>query len=331
MRHEEPERFDLVEISDTAEEPLPPPGLIDEDPLDAQRETRARSLQPRSGALRVLEVIGTPGREVGQLCQPLGVAVDVEGNLYVAEAGLGRVQRISPEGEVWAYTGKGTGRGEWEEAVAVAVDARGMLYILERRACRIQKVGADARYQHTFGMPGGSFSQLHRPSSLALDSRNNVYVADTGNNRVSVFEPNGRFRAVLRAEAVGGLAAPRGVAFTRDDELVICDTDNGRLVILDARGEVAQVLDGLGASGRLFAAPIAAAEDPFGGIWVVDEIGRQLVKVGRDGVVLTRLGPHLGPQLVGLREPTSVCVRPDGDLYLCDSGNGRVLAIGYRA
>jgi tripartite motif-containing protein 71 len=331
VSQEEPERFDFVEISETAEEAYPPPGLADEDPMDALRAAEAAPPLRRGPFLRVVEVIGSPGRQIGQLDHPLGVCVDSAGSLYVAEGGHGRVQRISPEGEVWAYTGKGTGRGDWQETAAVAVDARGMLYILERRACRVQKIGADALYQHTFGMEGSSFSQLSGPSAIALDSRNNVYVADTRNSRISVFEPNGRFREVLRGEEAGGFRGPRGVTITRDDEIVVCDTANARLVVLSWTGTLRQVIEGLGPGQRLFSSPVAVAEDPYGGFWVVDETTQQLVKIGRDGVLLHRVGPHLGQQLSPLSDPSSVCVRADGDVYLCDTGNGRILRLGYRA
>lgn len=327
------ERFDFVEIRDApaAEADVPPPGFLDEDPLDALRDAAPTEPQTPTGFFRVVEIIGQPGRELGRFEHPHGIGLDPQGNLYVAEAGLGRVQRISPEGEVWGYTGGGTRRGEWVEATDVAADARGMLYVLERGASRIQKIGADARYHHTFGTPGKSFSQLWRPSALALDSRNSVWVADTGNDRIVGFEPNGRCMVVHRAEAIGGLRGPLSVSVTRGEELLICDAENCRLVVLGTRGEVLGSIDGFREDGsRLFGIPVAAVEDPFGAIWAIDGASQALVKLDRDGRELNRVGPVLGPNAGTLRRPTSLAMRPDGDLYVCDSGNGRVLRFGYR-
>jgi len=325
------ERYGFLEIEDAPREDLPAPAFVDETPVDRLRDLRAALPALTGSVLRTVEVIGRPGTEVGEFAQPRGMCLDQWGRLYVVDSAANRVQKIAPEGDVWVYSGATHDRrASLREPVDIAVDALEMMYVLDREGCRVQKIGPDAEYQRTFAMPGQGRGQLWYPSGIAIDSRHTLYIADTWNRRISVFGPNGRFRDIWLGQAVGGFDLPAGVAVTRDDEVVVCDTNNHRLVVLNREAVCLDIVEGWTGGHRLFCAPVDVAEDPFGSLWVVEAKGRRLVKMSRDGTCLNTFGPGLSADLGSLGCATSVCVRPDADMYICDAAAGRVLRVGYR-
>ncbi len=79
---------------------------------------------------------GTSGEEPGQFREPMGIAVDNEGNVYVADARNQRVQKFTPQGEfLVTYGTPGTGPGQFEKPVDVAVDADGAVYVSDYGYC----------------------------------------------------------------------------------------------------------------------------------------------------------------------------------------------------
>jgi DNA-binding beta-propeller fold protein YncE len=103
-----------------------------------------------------------------------GVAVDRQGNVYVADAGNHCIQKLSPTGEPLACL-KG-------EARSVAVDSRGRIYICDGN--RIQELSATGALLATWDAKGTAPGQFKGPAGIAVDTHDNVYVADSGNNRI---------------------------------------------------------------------------------------------------------------------------------------------------
>jgi len=139
---------------------------------------------------------------------PFGVAVDVAGNIYVANTFANNVIRITPGGQAWLFAG-GSGAQSSDNdqipattarltrPVAVAVSPSGEVYIAE--ANRIRKV-RDGIISTVAGGPtagdagdGGPATQarLSFPNGIAFDAAGNLYVADTGNNLVRKIDSKG--------------------------------------------------------------------------------------------------------------------------------------------
>lgn len=325
------DRWEFVEFEDSPDRDprLPQPemeGLVPGAPRAAHDLTHVHA----GAHLQVVEVVGGQGTGPGEFGRPVGLHVDLRGNLYVADADQRSVRRITPEGEVWTCAcSSADSRVDVEQPWDVAVDRDGMMYVLDRGG-RVQKMDADGGYQHTFGMPGSHLGQLRYPQGLALDSRRNVYVADTWNHRVSVFHPRGRLQSVWRGAEVGGFERPRGVAVTRHDEVIVCDTLNHRLVVHNVLGAVLEVIEGYRSGAWRFRLPVSVDEDPFSNLWIIEGQGGKLSKVDRNGQLLTSFGPDLGGNLGTLESPSSVGGCLDGDLYVSDQGARRILKLGYR-
>jgi tripartite motif-containing protein 71 len=173
------------------------------------------------------------GQLNGQLNAPSDVAVDANGNIYVAEAGSHRVQVFTGDGEfVRSFGSYGMGESQFIAPRSIAVDKNGNIYVSDNNA-RLQiftnegtfirsiengsmayGIGVDnsgniftawrntdqvAMLSNTgdvlfkFGSTGAGDGQLSLPEDLTLDSNGNIYVSDLVNSRIEVFDKNGGF------------------------------------------------------------------------------------------------------------------------------------------
>jgi uncharacterized protein (TIGR03437 family) len=150
---------------------------------------------------------GGPARQA-QLDTPTGLAVDAEGNLYVAERGGHRIRRIDPAGRIstMAGTGRpgyggdgGAAREAWLDSPAgVAVDRDGNLYIADTGNHRVRYVTREGRIRTIAGDGTAGFAgdggpahlaRLNSPAAVAVDPQGRIYVADLDNGRIRRLTP----------------------------------------------------------------------------------------------------------------------------------------------
>jgi len=158
----------------------------------------------------------------GQFNRPMGIAVDAEGYVYVADMENARIQKFTSEGAfVTAWGSLGNGEGEFGDPVDVAVDDSGAVYVLDAFHSRVQKFTADGTFLGMWGSrcvlvtgegcvdPDGSGplevgdGQFASPRGIAVDSAGHVYIADSQNHRVQKFTSDGAFVTKWGREGYG--------------------------------------------------------------------------------------------------------------------------------
>ncbi len=156
-----------------------------------------------SGNIHTIAGTGTPGDAPGELYGPTGLALDNAANLYIADTRNHRIQMLTPGGTVSTITGTGTsgfsGDGGTAAAAelsypsAVAADASGNIYIADTGNNRMRLVTTDGKINTVAGTGNATYNgdtgaaldiALSNPGGVAVDSQGNVWIADTGNNRV---------------------------------------------------------------------------------------------------------------------------------------------------
>ena len=133
--------------------------------------------------------------------KPTGVAVDAEGNVYVADQLNHRIRKITPEGLVSTLAGSTEGfrdgsgaSAQFNYPVDVAVDTEGNVYVADWQNHLIRKITAEGLVSTLAGSTVGfrdgigTSAQFNRPSGVAVDTEGNVYVADSDNNRIRRIE-----------------------------------------------------------------------------------------------------------------------------------------------
>jgi len=153
---------------------------------------------------------GSWGPGDGQFSYPSGVAVDNEGNVYVADVINQRIQKFTTNGSFITTWG-----GEFNNPYDVAVNNVGNVYVADTNNCRIKMFTANGTVITSWG--GGPYSSdglFNLPNGVAVDNEGYVYVADTHNNRIQKFNATGSFITKWGSEgyADGQFRYPKGVA-----------------------------------------------------------------------------------------------------------------------
>ncbi len=291
-----------------------------------------------------------------QLRSPQGVVVDSAGNLYIADTNNQRIRKVSG-GAIATVAGNGIINGGlanfsgdngpatsaqlWTPG-GVAVDAAGDLYIADTGNQRIRKVSggviATVAGNGTYGYSGDSgpaiSAELWTPAGVAVDSAGNLYIADTGNQRIRKVSGG----TIATAAGGGAYVAPSGPAASAqlDNVLGLAVGSPGSLYL--AAGSVLKLATGaietLAASPQVNAAGVAV--DSAGNLYIAD-YANQVVRKISGGVVTTVAGN--GPAAPGttpsygdggpaasahLWGPTGVAVDAAGNLYIADAGSDRI-------
>mmetsp|Transcript_9762 Transcript_9762/g.13252 ORF Transcript_9762/g.13252 Transcript_9762/m.13252 type:complete len:525 (-) Transcript_9762:94-1668(-) len=190
---------------------------------------------------------GTVGSALFHL--PSGVAVDVTGNIFVSDWGNQRIRKISPEGTVSTFAGKGVvgfvdGTGTnatFNNPWGVAVDNQGCVFVSGNDHC-IRKItpAGEVSTLAGNGAPGnalgaGDSACLRHPIGLAVDGDGNVIVSDHGNNRIVKVTSDGVV-CLLAGNGCEGLQngpgvdasfnGPRGLVIDGSGNVVVCDYGN---------------------------------------------------------------------------------------------------------
>jgi DNA-binding beta-propeller fold protein YncE len=173
------------------------------------------------------------------------------------------------------------------------------------------------------GGKGTGKGEFDSPSGIAVDSKGNVLVADTGNGRVEKFSPTSTFISAIGTKGTGNgqLGAPNGIAVDPNDNLYVADAGNHRVQKLAPNG--ALIAEWKGPEPGFYG-PRRIAIGPDGSIYVVDQGHTRIVKFNSDGQVLTAWGTK-GNGDAQFDDPTSVAVDPTTNkVYVADPRNKRI-------
>jgi hypothetical protein len=166
----------------------------------------------------------------GMFVWPHGFFLDAEGNLWTSDArgadGKGHtVMKHTRDGQVLMTLGTpgvaGTGQRHFDGPADVLVAPDGSIFVADGHGNdRVVKFSKDGEFLMEWGTEGTMLGQFNEPHALAMDSRGRLFVADRLNQRIQVFDQNGRFLAVWPAIQASGLhIAPGDIVYVADYQL----------------------------------------------------------------------------------------------------------------
>ncbi len=225
---------------------------------------RVQEFNPKGEFVREF---GGPGSGNGQFNSAQGIAVSSAGNVYVADPFSERVDEFSGQGNfIRSFKGSGT-----YIPVGIALDSEGHVWTVEEHG-RVEEFTPEGVSITTFGSQGSGEGQLQEAYGIAIDSHNNVWIADTGNNRIDEFKPNGTFVRMFGKEGTGNgeFKKPSGLAFGPEGDLWVLDTGNNRLQRLTTEGGYLSQTGKEGSGNGEFSEPKGIATESSGAVIVAD-------------------------------------------------------------
>jgi DNA-binding beta-propeller fold protein YncE len=282
---------------------------------------------------------------------PRGVAVDAKGNVYVADSRNGRILIFNTAGQLSnQISTKLTpdpnippGPGNFAEPWGVDVDAQGNIYVADTWYHRVLVFGSDGQlirewglYEQSSPTVPGMTTGFYGPRDIKLDAQGNVYVADTGNKRVRVYDREGLFlRDIGIGAAASNMKEPVGIAIDNElQEIYVASTWSKKIEVYSLMGEFKREW-----AIRAWAAttetqdtgnrPFLALDKTGRYLFVTDpDVARVLVYESQSGTPALQFGrlgsvPFTNSQFSVLGGIT--VNRGTGEFYMVDAGSGRIL------
>jgi DNA-binding beta-propeller fold protein YncE len=293
-----------------------------------------------------------PGSGQEQLNTPIAIAIDDKNEyVYVADSQNNRVRRLSTESGTplaeWRYDHPAPIGKPWTPT-AVSVDGRGEVYVADvyqKRVLRGTVFDAngkplpDDKAPELVGepwTPGSAAGHMAKPSYVCFGPDGKLWVSDTDNKRVLVFARSGDGSLVeAPAPPATSFVAPAGIAVTPAGHVFVVDSATDRVIAFDPEfaNERRFGTQLKNPRGIAFAEVGKDGEAKESRLYVADQ-GNNCVQIMRpDGSfmrAITSFKLEGNPSLKGpksLKQPEDVAVDGQGNLYIADTGNGRVLAL----
>lgn len=208
----------------------------------------------------------------GRLSKPIGVAVDRRGTVFVADATLKRVFGYRPDGEMLIAIGHD---GELESASGLAIDREAdRLYVADAaRHCILAYSTHDGALLNTIGHRGAEPGEFNFPTNLTVDAKGTLYVADTMNFRIQLFDREGH---VVRSfgelgDGFGQMNRPKGVAVDSEGHIYVADASFNNFQIFDQEGQLLLFVGRGGSRTGEFSLPAGIFIDEKDHIYVADQ------------------------------------------------------------
>ncbi len=279
-----------------------------------------------------VQIIGQ--RAEGLLRFPEAVAVDTQGDVYVADQLSYVVQKFTAAGMFETEWGSyGGGHGQFGPIGGLAVDAAGDVYVVDSSHNRIQKFGPNGEFISTWGKKGSElgefdFGSSQNPSQppgggIAV-SGGHVYVADSGNNRIERFNLEGGEATAWgsHGSAPGEFSYPRALA-ANESEVIVSDDDNHRLEKFSPEGAFEAETGSAGDGPGQFGFPYGVALDAAGNVYVADDSNDRIDKLTPQLAFAGAWG-GAGSKPGQLEFPRALASDPAGDTYVADTANDRI-------
>lgn len=227
-----------------------------------------------------VKTFGTWGANPGQFQFPYGIAGDSKGNIYVADLYNGSVSKFDKEGKFLGLFAEKNSTEKVFEAPAGVTIKNDLVYVTDVRQHTLKIFNLQGNLVKQIGSKGVQPGQLNAPNGVAVDNNGTMYVTDTGNQRIQVFDKNGKSIKLINGSQDGKgqsvFVNPRGIGLDDKGNIYVVSNLTHRMYIFDKDGKQLFTVGGYGEGEKQFSLPNGLFVDERGRVYVTDTTNQRV-------------------------------------------------------
>ncbi|MBP1221895.1 T9SS type A sorting domain-containing protein [Flavobacterium sp. 1355] len=291
---------------------------------------------------------------------PIGIDIDANGNLFVADMYNDRIRKITPDGAVTSFAGFGSPSSDDLGAKAGFYDPHGLhvhsdgnIYVADASNNKIRKISPEGVICTFAGSGPGADDGLRLVAEfsgmygMCTDPSGNIYVVDQTNFRIRKITPEGVTSTLAGheegyADGTGPYAKfsfPNGICSDAAGNIYVTDAGNYKIrkitpqgVVTTLAGSTVGFADGPGSAAKFNTDLDGICADKSGNLYVADNYNHKIRKITPNGTVSTFAGSTFGfedgpASTAKIWQPKGICIDKNGNLYVSDRFNHRIRKI----
>ncbi len=301
-------------------------------------ESKEQSIKKFNDKNELLHSFGSEGDGRGQFELPAGIAIDNNNYIYIADSRNKRVQIFAIEGTVEPIKRESQRVSHVyyenelpaeKELIDLKVDEEGNVLALAGKGGYLLYKGIDTRI---IAEPGNKQGQLKKARAIDFGPDGNIYVADTGNNRVQMFNREGEYIYSFgkRGDKTGQFKSPQGIAVNSKGILYIADSGNHRIQIFNSDGIFFHAFGSKSKKSKestpeegTFLIPTALAIDSKDNLYVVDQENNRIQIFDGNGNFVRSFGKP-GSSFSEFAKPVDIAISRNDIVYVAEEENHRI-------
>ncbi len=282
-----------------------------------------RGISAPPKALKFVQAFGGPGGGPGQFLNPQGISVDPAGNVYVADTGNHRVQKLDSQGRYLAEIGGfGWEQSQFNRPTGLSAREGLNIYVVDSENKRVQRFDRSLNYLSSIPVSPEEEERMALGflQGIEVASSGELYLTDMDNERVVKMTSFGQLERFFGGFDSGAerLRAPAGLTVAPGHVVCVADMGNDRIAVFDAFGGF------LGSLGDgLLKRPQGLEVDGRGYLFVADTGHDRICVFSPRGELLLTYGAE-GTGIGSFRSPADLAVSGTGRVFVLDTENERV-------
>ncbi len=297
--------------------------------IEASFEGSGHRVQKFDSDFNFIKQWGSYGSGNRQFKVPIGITVDENGDIYVADTYNSRIQKFSPDGDLlasWSTDGYGFSKSLHSNPHDIVVDPNGIIYVAEAGDNCVQKFSPEGEFLTKWGSFGSGPGEFAMPYGTVIDiETGNIHITDRDNHRIQVFDAESRFLRELGeyGSGEGEFKSPSGMVMDGQRRIYVADKENHRIQVFDTNGVLLDMWGSYGYEKGEFDKPVEVAVSKFGEVYVVDQGNNRIQRFNRKIGEVIEWGAQ-GDGIGQFRSPSELVIDKNNDIYVADTENHRV-------
>lgn len=223
---------------------------------------------------------GKKGTGEGQFQFPYGITGDKKGNVYVADLYNNKISIFDSKGKFIKYFTDENKKADFLKSPGGLRIYNNKLWVTDIQLSKVFEFDLKGKKLLEISTATAKDDTLNAPNAVTLDSDKNIYVSDTGNQRLVVYDKKGKFKRIINGTIKGKgdskFVNPRGIGVEGDGTLLMVDNMTHYAYGFDKKGKQVFQFGGIGADKDQFYLPNGMFVDDKGEIFITDTVNRRI-------------------------------------------------------